>query len=133
MSTIRILIADDSSDFAESATQFLSADPNLQIVGRATSGQEALTKVSEVKPDLVLMDWAMPEMPGPVAMRRIKSDPKAPRVIILTMYDLPEYRTIAKLAHADGFVSKSDFGEKLVPLIYELFAETLADSANTPA
>jgi DNA-binding NarL/FixJ family response regulator len=127
MQLIRILLVDDSPDFIESAARFLSADPRLEIVGRASSGKEALVAVKEAKPDLVLMDWAMPEMPGPVAMRRIKSEPPAPRVIVLTMYDLPEYRAIAKLAYADGFVAKSDFGEKLVPLIYQLFqdAETV--------
>ncbi len=67
----------------------------------------------------------MPEMPGPVAMRRIKSNPSAPRVIVLTMYDLPEYRAIAKLAYADGFIAKSDFGEKLIPMIYSLFTEAV--------
>lgn len=123
MPIIRILLVDDSPDFIESAARFLSADPGLQVVGRASSGKEAIQVVKDIKPDLVLMDWAMPEMPGPVAMRRIKSEPPAPRVIVLTMYDLPEYRAIAKLAYADGFVAKSDFGEKLVPLIYKLFEQ----------
>lgn len=128
MTLIRILLVDDSPDFLESAAQFLAADPHFQIVGRADSGAAALAQVGLVQPDLVLMDWALPEMPGPVAMRRIKAHPQPPRVIILTIYDQPEYRAIARLAYADGFVSKSDFGEKLVPLIYSLFAIPLADS-----
>lgn len=121
MQPIRILLVDDSPDFIESAARFLSADPKFQIAGQASSGKEALDVVKTVKPHLVLMDWAMPEMPGPVAMRRIKSESPDIRVIVLTMYDLPEYRAIAKLAYADGFVAKSDFGEKLVPLINKLF------------
>lgn len=121
MPSIRIVLVDDSPDFLESAARFLSEDPNFQVVGQVRSGQEALARVPELLPDLVLMDWAMPEMPGPVVMRRLKANAHPPRVIILTMYDLPEYRAIAQLAHADGFIAKSDFGQKLVPLIYSLF------------
>jgi len=131
MQPIRILLVDDSPDFMESAARFLAADPRFEIVDRASSGKEALLKVAEKQPDLVLIDWAMPEMPGPVAMRRIKSEPLPPRVIVLTMYDLPEYRAIAKLAYADGFVAKSDFGEKLVPLIYKLFEDAGSEAAST--
>jgi DNA-binding NarL/FixJ family response regulator len=122
MTPIRILMVDDSPDFLESASRFLSADPQFEVVGRANSGILALAMAAELRPDLVLMDWAMPEMPGPVAMRHLKLGPQPPRVIILTMYDLPEYRAIAKLAFADGFLAKSDFGEKLQPMIYSLFS-----------
>ena len=130
---MKIGIVNDLRMAAEALRRALALRPAHQVIWVANNGAQAVAMCARETPDLVLMDWAMPEMPGPVAMRRIKSDPQSPRVIILTMYDLPEYRTIAKLAHADGFVSKSDFGEKLVPLIYELFAATLADSASAPA
>lgn len=121
MKPIRILMVDDSADYVESAARFLSADANLQIVGQVADGQDAINKVEELKPDLVLMDWAMPQMPGPVALRRIKAQPNPPRIIMLTMYDYTEYRIISQLAYADGFVAKSEFGKKLIPLIYSLF------------
>ena len=133
MNPIRILIVDDSTDYIDSASRFLSSDPRLQIVGSASTGVEALGKVAELKPDLVLMDWAMPEMTGPVALRRIKVQSNPPRIIMLTMYDNTEYRDIAQMAYADGFVAKSDFGKKLIPLIYSLFDTKPAETPTSSA
>jgi len=133
MDLIRILIVDDSTDYIDSASRFLASDPRLQIVGNASTGVEALEKVAELKPDLVLMDWAMPEMTGPVALRRIKAQSNPPRIIMLTMYDNTEYRDIAQMTYADGFVAKSDFGKKLLPLIYSLFETKPAEASVSAA
>jgi len=67
------------------------------------------------------MDVAMPGMNGLEATRQIKARPAAPRVVILTFYDNPEYRAVAQTVGADGFVTKSDFAAQLLPLIYALF------------
>jgi len=121
MSTIRILIVDDSPAFLESASHFLAADRRLRVVGQTRSGQEALERVSDLRPDLVLMDIRMPGINGLETTRRIKSQPHPPRVIILTLYDSAEYRTVAESIGADGFLAKSDFGQRLLPLIHQLF------------
>ena len=121
MSTIRALLVDDYADFIESASQFLSTVPQIQVVGCAHSGSEALQAVDRLRPDLVLMDLAMPGMSGLEATRRIKAQAGAPRVVILTLYNNHGYRAAARSAGADGFVSKSEFGENLLPLICDLF------------
>ena len=121
MSIIRTVLVDDYADFIESASQFLSTVPYIQVVGCARSGIEALQAVDRLRPDLVLMDLSMPCMGGLEATRRIKALDGAPRVVIVTLYNNPGYQIAARAAGADGFVSKSEFGEDLVPLIRDLF------------
>ena len=120
--TIRTLLVDDSPEFLESAARCLAVAPQIEIVGRARSGHEALEQVARLQSDLVLMDLAMPGMSGLEATQRIKAQPGAPRVIILTLYDDDSYRAAAAEASADGFVAKSNFSEQLLPLIYALYA-----------
>jgi len=122
MSNIRILLVDDNQDFLDAAVDFLAIDPEIEIVGCAHSGRRALEQVNQLHPDIVLMDLAMPEMDGVEATRSIKALPHAPRVVILTLYDDSEYRALARNAHADGFVAKSEFGAQLLPLISTLCA-----------
>ena len=117
---MRILLVDDNKEFLGVAERFLSADPQIEVVGRAHSGAEAIDSVSRLKPDLVLMDIAMPEMNGLEATRKIKDQPDPPLVVVLTLYDNPEYRAVAQEIPSDGFLSKSEFGTRLLPLIHAL-------------
>jgi CheY-like chemotaxis protein len=119
---IRVLLVDDSAEFLESAARFLATDPVLAIVGRAFSGSEALEQIELLCPDLVLVDLMMPEMNGLELTGRLKSRPHPPLVIIVTLYGITEYSTAAETALADGWVAKSTFGVKLLPLIHALFA-----------
>lgn len=118
---VRILLVDDSPGFLQAAACFLEAEPDIEIVGRALSGRDALEQVARSKPDLVLMDLAMPEMNGLAATHQIKALPDAPHVIILTLHDNPEYRAAAQAEQADGFIGKSEFGTQLLPLIHAMF------------
>jgi|WetSurMetagenome_2_1015567.scaffolds.fasta_scaffold1234113_1 DNA-binding NarL/FixJ family response regulator len=120
MPPIRLLIVDDNREFLTSAERFLAADPGLDIIGHALSGDEALGKVNLLQPDVVLMDLVMPEMSGLEATRRIKTRANPPFVIILTLHDIPEYCSAAQAAQADGFIGKSNFGNGLIPLIHAL-------------
>ncbi|MEM2126059.1 MAG: response regulator transcription factor [Candidatus Methanosuratincola sp.] len=121
MQLIRTLLVDDSPEFLDAAERFLSSDPNIEIVGSALSGKEAIEQIAALNPDLVLMDLAMPGINGLETTRRIKAEPEAPRVIILTLHDNPEYRAASESVNADGFVAKSDFGVELIPLIRLIF------------
>lgn len=122
-SPLRILLVDDSPTFLDAATHALAADPRIEIVGKALSGQEGMDLVAQAQPDLVLMDVAMPHLNGFEATRLIKAQPNAPRIVILTSYDLPHYRTAAQTAGADSFINKADFGTLMLPLIETVLAE----------
>jgi DNA-binding NarL/FixJ family response regulator len=119
---IRILLVDDDPDFLRSIRQFLEVDQRTEVVGSLRSSREALEEVSRLQPDLVLMDIVMPGISGLEATRQIKAQPGAPRVILLTLHDDKAYRDEAENIHADGFVSKSEAGVKLLSVIYALFA-----------
>lgn len=118
---IRILLVDDSTDFLVSAERILTTDSQIEVVGRATSGQEALNMVSQLHPDLVLMDLSMPGMSGLEATRRIKSQHGSHRVVILTMHDDSASRAAADAVQADGFIGKSIFLAEIFSLIQRLF------------
>lgn len=120
MLPVRILLVDDSLAFLESASRFLGGNEYIEIVGRVLSGREAIEQVTQLRPDLVLMDLAMPGMNGLEATSLIKAQPNAPFIIILTLNDNYEYRAAATAVGADGFVTKSDFGVALLPLINSL-------------
>ena len=120
---VRILLVDDSPEFLEASERFLSPNPKIIIVGKAVSGKDALRLVEETKPDLVLLDIAMPGMNGLEAAREIKNRTHPPLVVMLTLYDNPEYRTAAGDIRVDGFIPKSDFGTALLPMIQALVSK----------
>lgn len=120
MSPIRVLMVDDSFEFLEALGRYLSADSAIEIVGNLQSANDAVEQVAVLKPDLILMDLAMPGMNGLEATRLVKRQPAAPRIILLTLYDNSEYRSAASAAHADGYVVKSDLRGMLLPLIHSL-------------
>ncbi len=121
LTTIRSLLVDNHKEFLAALARFLSGDSRIQVVGQAHSGAAALQHVAELSPDLVVVDLSMPGMNGLEVTRQLKSLPSPPRVIILTIYDLPQYRAAAKSAGADAFVSKADFGNQLLPAIWAQF------------
>jgi PAS domain S-box-containing protein len=117
MEAIRIVIVDDSPDFLESAVRFLSEQPELDIVGRANSGAEAIQQVDELRPDVVIMDLVMPGMNGLEACRWIKARPSPPRVVIVSMHDDPEFRQAAEAAGADAYLNKLEFASKIEEVV----------------
>ena len=123
MVSVRVLLVDDNAEFLDSATHFLSADPEIEIVGCVLSAEAALEQAPRLHPDLVLMDLVMPGMNGLEATRQIKVLPGAPRVVILTLYDNAEYRAAAAAVGADGFLAKSEFGALLLSQIHWMFPE----------
>lgn len=121
MTQVRIFLVDDHAEFLAALARVLSGDPHVEMIGQAHSGTEALERTAELAPDLVLVDLSMPDMNGLEVTRQLKRLPNAPRVVMLTVHDLPQYRAAAKEAGADGFVSKAGFGTQLRPTIRALF------------
>jgi len=118
---IRTLIVDDSSDFLEVEKGFLSMEPHIEIIGEALTGTQSIEMTLKLKPDLVLMDLALPDISGIEATKKIKEIENPPCVVILTLYDNPEYKSLAEKSGADGFVTKSEFATKLIKVINSLF------------
>ena len=121
MKRIQVLLVDDNQIFLDSIQRFLASVKNVQVVGCAASGEEAIILAEKLNPELVLMDLAMPAMNGLQATRILKAKGHAPRIVVLTIHDSLEYQRAAKSVGADGFIAKSEFGEKLQPLIESLF------------
>ncbi|MEW6207426.1 MAG: response regulator transcription factor [Acidobacteriota bacterium] len=122
---MRVLLVDDNADFLAALSSFLSDNPGIEIVGRASSGCEAVEAVDIVRPDLILMDVSMPLMNGLEATAIIKSRPDSPQVLMLTLYDSPQYQEAALSAGADGFILKSEVLNDLLPAI-----RTIASGGN---
>jgi DNA-binding NarL/FixJ family response regulator len=114
------LLVDDSPRFLGAARRFL-ATQDIDIVGEAHTGQEALGLLDVLAPDLLLLDLEMPDLDGLAVLRQAKARSHAPRVVILTIHDLDEYRAAVVAAGADGFVAKQELTTALVPLIRQLF------------
>lgn len=121
MRLVRTLLVDDSQLFLEAAVRFLAAHQWLDIVGQATSGDQALAMTEQLAPDLVLIDVNMPGMDGLQATRQIKQRPNPPRVVVMTLHDIPEYREAAHAASADDFIAKSSIATRLIAMIDSLF------------
>lgn len=121
---MRVLLVDDNPQFASAATRFLSLIGQLDVVGHARSGREALEQVDRLRPDVVLMDVMMPDMDGLEATRHLKESHAAARIVILTLHDNAEYRARARAVGADGFVSKEEFGTALLDVIDRLGSES---------
>ena len=132
--TFRILLVDDNESFLATMEGFLSGDPDILIVGKATSGEEALKLAAQEMPHLVLMDISMPGINGLLAAKKIKASPHAPPIIILTFYDNPEYRVAANKIPVDGYLLKTHLGTDLLPLIEKFKLQTTAPqpSKETP-
>ena len=118
---IKILIVDDDSRFRRLIKGMFSREPEIDVIGEAENGQEAILKARELRPDLVLMDVRMPGMNGLEATRLLKNEMPGLKVIMLSIYDMDEYREAAKAAGADDYILKKHMNEGLVLAIKEAF------------
>jgi DNA-binding NarL/FixJ family response regulator len=113
---MKILLVDDNALFLASAQRFLS---NIEAVAvkTAKNGLDALEHLKRERPDLVLMDLNMPGMNGLEATRRIKALDPAIRVVVVSLWDAPEFQAAAARAGAESFVAKQDFTAKIPPML----------------
>jgi DNA-binding NarL/FixJ family response regulator len=117
--SIRTLIADDQQLVRAGFSLILKPHPDIEVVGEATDGHEAITLARDLRPDVILMDIRMPRLDGLEATRRVVADPAlaATRVLILTTFDLDGYVYDALRAGASGFLLKDAPPEQLVAAI----------------
>ena len=113
---IRILLADDQTLIRAGFRALLDAEPDMEVVGEAGTGRDAVSLAARDKPDVILMDIRMPDDDGLTASRKILSDPNltGTRIIILTTFELDEYIAEAVRAGAAGFLVKDTEPAELI-------------------
>ena len=120
--SIRVLLVDDHALARTGFRMVLDTEPDIEVVGEAATGRQAIHSARRLEPDVVLMDVRMPVMDGLTATRRLFGDAGAaadhgPRVLILTTFDLDEYVYEALRAGASGFLLKDATGADLVAAV----------------
>jgi DNA-binding NarL/FixJ family response regulator len=123
--TIRVLIADDQSLVRAGFRVLLDSAPDIEVVGEAENGKEAVALAKELRPEVILMDIRMPQMDGLEATRALLGDRPAvdgPRVLILTTFDADEYVYEALRVGASGFLLKDTEPEQLVKAVHVVAA-----------
>jgi DNA-binding NarL/FixJ family response regulator len=126
---MRVLLADDELLFAEALTAMLARDERIDVIGHARDGKEAVELAESLKPDVVLMDIAMPVMDGIEATRRIRAANPDVGVLILTGGEA-ELMMAAREAGASGFITKNETAAQLTEAISEMSALARAFAAE---
>jgi DNA-binding NarL/FixJ family response regulator len=117
--TVRVLIVDDQSLVRAGFRMILDAETDIEVVGEAADGLEAVIAARDTNPDVILMDVRMPNIDGLEATRRLlDGKTEGPRILILTTFDLDEYVYEALRAGASGFLLKDTPPEQLVEAIH---------------
>jgi len=114
---IRLLLVDDDSGFRSTLRQLLEQRADVEVLGEAGNGEEAVQLAGDLSPDVVLMDLAMPRMNGLEATRQLKARWPDLAVIVLTVHDEDVYRRTALAAGAAAFLEKKMLGVDLWPTL----------------
>jgi DNA-binding NarL/FixJ family response regulator len=116
--SVSVVIADDQMLVRTGFRAILNSEPDIEVVGEAGDGRQAIEAAERLSPDVVLMDIRMPILDGIEATRRIVTGPESkPRVLILTTFDLDEYVYEALRAGASGFLLKDNPAEQLISAV----------------
>lgn len=119
---IRVLLADDHALVRDGLRAVLSREPDLQVVGEATDGREAIRVAETAKPDVAVLDLSMPLLNGLDAARQLAARDQAPRTILITMHAEDRYVLDALRAGVRGYVLKKQAAADLVRAIHEVVA-----------
>jgi DNA-binding NarL/FixJ family response regulator len=138
---IRVLVADDHPVVQQGLCTMLELEDDIDVIGRAANGGEAVAQATSLHPDVILMDVQMPVMDGIEALRRIRSDDPNARVIVLTTYRNEDYIFPSLQAGARGYLLKDATREELAGAIRQVAAGNslldpalvLAVNADSPA
>lgn len=122
MSAVRVVLVDDQALFRAGIRMLVDSQPDLEVVGEAGDGREALALVRQTRPDVVLMDIRMPVMDGLAATAELLRDAHPPRIVMLTTFDLDEAAARAIRQGASGFLLKDADPEFLLAAIRTVHA-----------
>lgn len=118
--SVRILVTDDHAAVRDGVRALLSTNSLWHVCGEAENGKEAVEKVRQLRPDLVVLDVSMPVMNGVDAAREIRRIAPATKIVILSMYEVPQIEVAARQAGADAIVRKSEAGTSLIAAVERL-------------
>lgn len=127
---VRIVLVDDQALFRAGIRMVIDSQPDLEVVGEASDGREGIEVVRSTRPDLVLMDVRMPVMDGLTATAEILREPDAPRVVVLTTFDLDEAAARAIQGGASGFLLKDAEPEFLLSAVRTVHAGSAVIAAE---
>ncbi len=120
MAKIRIVLADDHTLFRQGIRQLISAESDMEVIGEASNGGDAVDRAAELKPDLVLMDIGMPGLSSFEATRQIKKNRPETKVLVLTMYDDEDYLVEGMEVGANGYVLKDSPSQQFAVAPYAM-------------
>jgi DNA-binding NarL/FixJ family response regulator len=126
----RVLIVDDEDLMRAGLTELLTADPEIKIIGQASTGREAVQQARRLAPDVVLMDVRMPDLDGIAATRELSLAAPSAKVLILTTFEQDDYVFGALRAGASGFLLKRTRPEDLIAAVHTIAA---GDSLLSPS
>ena len=120
-SSIRVLVADDHAIVRKGIRALLATEPDIEVVGEAENGREAVTEAERLQPDVILMDLVMPEVDGIEAIRRITGRQPEARILVLTSFAADDKVFPAIKAGALGYLLKDSGPEELVQAIHQVY------------
>ncbi len=118
MNKVKVLVVDDHAIMRDGIRALLDLQDDIEIIGEASEGNEAIERAQKLVPDVIIMDIAMPGMDGLEATRRIKKKNPAVKIIILTQHDNREYIISSVKAGVSGYIPKRALGAELVSAIH---------------
>jgi two-component system response regulator DegU len=135
MNPISVLLVDDNSTFLQILARFLRTQyqDEVVVVGTASGGKEALRTSQDLQPQVILLDLAMPDVPGLDVIPVLRTRMPDVIIIALTLWDTDAYREAARAAGADAFVSKASLSTDLLPAIRRLVQATRPHGSCGPA
>ena len=117
MAPTRVVLADDNQSFRGTLKAILSLQPDIEIVGEAATGREAMRQVNAQRPDVLVLDIRLPDYDGLEVLRRLRQTDDQTRVVILSLWDNVEYRRTAEERGASAYVVKGVAFTQLLPVI----------------
>jgi two-component system nitrate/nitrite response regulator NarL len=123
MEPISVLLVDDNPTFLDIVTRFLQQQQDIKVVNAVNGGKEAMAQVYGLKPDVVLVDLAMPQVTGMETILRLRAAWPKMGIIALTLLDTSGYRQAALTAGADDFVAKDSLNAELIPTIKRVWED----------